>query len=59
LSTGAYLPCDLDTTSVALSVMKPPETHIHSIMDDMLKYRSDAGIPWVCSPGPSLVSALD
>ena len=43
--TDANYPCDIDTTSIALSVLGAvDEETLHSILDEMLKYRDNHGI---------------
>ncbi|RPD74190.1 hypothetical protein L226DRAFT_464064 [Lentinus tigrinus ALCF2SS1-7] len=39
-------PDDLDTTSLALVTLKPPKEHVHSVMDEMLTYLTEDGLPW-------------
>ncbi|OCH89461.1 hypothetical protein OBBRIDRAFT_794242 [Obba rivulosa] len=46
LTYNAFLPDDNDTTCMGLSVLKPPEERVQSMMDDMLENRSDDGLPW-------------
>ena len=45
--THEKFPDDLDTTSLGLVTMKPPKGHVHSIMDEMLTYLNDDGLPYV------------
>lgn len=44
LLTTEVFPYDLDTTSVALMVMKPDEAVVQSVMDEMLQYVNTDGI---------------
>ncbi|OBZ67213.1 hypothetical protein A0H81_12852 [Grifola frondosa] len=44
--THERLPDDLDTTSLGLIVTKPPKEHVNSLMDEMLEYLSDDGLPF-------------
>ena len=42
--TTEIFPFDLDTTSVALTVVKRDEEVVHSVMDEMLEYTNPDGI---------------
>ena len=42
-------PDDLDTTSLGLVTLKPPKEHCESLMDEMLTYLSEDGLPYVSS----------
>ncbi|KAJ7665704.1 Haloacid dehalogenase-like hydrolase-domain-containing protein [Mycena rosella] len=41
---AAVFPFDLDTTSLALSIMQPDAATLHSVMDEMLEYINEDGI---------------
>lgn len=43
LTTDAF-PCDLDTTSIGLTVTQPAPEVFSRVMDEMLMYRTDEGI---------------
>ncbi|OBZ71404.1 Alpha-D-glucose-1-phosphate phosphatase YihX [Grifola frondosa] len=43
--TYDHYPDDLDTTCLGLIVMKPSEEFVHSLIDEMLEYLNDDGIP--------------
>ena len=55
---GRPVPNDLDTTSLALVVMRPPPDEANHLFDAMLANCSDAGIPWVRPPPPPPGAAL-
>jgi hypothetical protein len=42
--TTEDFPFDLDTTSIALMVIRPPKAIVHSVMDEMLQYLDADGI---------------
>ncbi|KAJ7274232.1 Haloacid dehalogenase-like hydrolase-domain-containing protein [Mycena rebaudengoi] len=42
--TTDVFPFDLDTTSLALTIVKPDEATVHSVMDEMLEYVNNDGI---------------
>ena len=44
LYTTDHFPCDLDTTSIALTVTGRPKEVISSVMDEMLNYIDKDGI---------------
>jgi hypothetical protein len=48
--TSKAFPADLDTTSLALTILKPEAETIHCVMDEMLEYVNEAGIIQVRIP---------
>ncbi|KAI0704998.1 HAD-like domain-containing protein [Cerioporus squamosus] len=44
--THENFPDDLDTTALGLVTMKPPKEHVHSLMDEMLTYLNEDGLPY-------------
>ncbi len=57
--THENFPDDLDTTALGLVTMKPPKEHVHSLMDEMLTYLNEDGLPYVSQCSIFLDCSLD
>lgn len=53
LVPGGQFPDDLDTTSLALSVLRPPTDIVSSVLDTMVDYVTEDGSFQVSRPGAS------
>lgn len=58
LIPGGYFPDDLDTTSMALTVLQPPSEVVTSVLDEMLEYVNADGTIQVSRSNASNVLPL-